>query len=50
MRKSSTIRLSVETKKELNKFGAFGESYEDIIRRLIKRCKETENRGREHDR
>jgi len=40
MGKSTTIRIDAETKKALSKFGAFGESFDDIIQRLIKRCKE----------
>ena len=31
----TTIRLSMETKNRLDKLGAKGDSYEDIVKRLL---------------
>jgi len=38
-KKKSSISISTELRKELAKFGEFGESYEDVIWKLIERCK-----------
>jgi hypothetical protein len=36
MGKYTSIQLTLETKKKLDKLGKMGESYEDVILRLIK--------------
>ena len=40
MTESTVIRIKLSTKKELDKLGKFGETYDDVIRRLIKKYKE----------
>lgn len=37
---STTIQLSKETRDQLKEFGKMGETYEDVLRRLIKKAKE----------
>lgn len=38
--KTKTIRVAKDTKERLDKFGKFGESYEDILIRLLDRWNE----------
>jgi len=40
MEESTHIRVKLSTKRELEKLGKFGETYDDVIRRLIKKYKE----------
>ena len=40
MREMSSIKISKKLKQELAKFGKFGESYEDVIWKLINMAKE----------
>lgn len=44
MGKSTTIRIDAATKKELNSLGTYGDTHDTIIRKLIKRYRETEER------
>jgi predicted CopG family antitoxin len=37
MKKMTTIWISKETKEKLDKLGKFGESYNDILKRLLKK-------------
>lgn len=40
MQETTSIKISKKLKQELAKFGKFGETYEDVIWRLIKIAKE----------
>lgn len=40
----TTIQLSRETRELLKKFGKMGETYDDVIRKLIKNAKECEEK------
>lgn len=35
MENTTTISISVATKKELHKYGKFGQSYDEVIRNLL---------------
>ena len=39
MQGATNIRIHWDTKKELESFGKFGDSHEDIIKRLIEECR-----------
>ena len=39
---STTIQLSKETREQLKELGKMGETYDDVIKRLIKKAKECE--------
>jgi len=41
--KSTTIQVLIETRNELQSLGSKGETYDDIIQRLIKTYKERKN-------
>lgn len=43
--KKTSIQISFETKKALDRLGDKGDTYEDIIRRLIKNCSATKKEG-----
>ena len=43
MNKSSTIRVSIETKKRLNKLGNLDDSYNSVIERLLDAYEERNN-------
>jgi predicted CopG family antitoxin len=38
----TTIQVSKDVREELKKLGTMGETYDDVIRRLIKKVKESE--------
>jgi predicted CopG family antitoxin len=38
----TTIQVSKDVREELKKLGTMGETYDDVIRRLIKKAKECE--------
>jgi predicted CopG family antitoxin len=38
----TTIQVSKDVREELKKLGTMGETYDDVIRRLIKKVKECE--------
>lgn len=40
----TTIQLSKETRERLKEFGKMGETYDDVIKRLIKIAKECEKK------
>jgi len=40
----TTIQLSKETKEQLKEFGKMGETYDDVIKRLIKIAKECDKK------
>lgn len=41
----TTIQVSKDVREELKKLGTMGETYDDVIRRLIKKVKECEKNG-----
>ena len=47
----TTIQISKETREMLKEFGRMGETYDDVIRRLIRIAKEarTERRGKSNE-
>jgi predicted CopG family antitoxin len=42
--KSTTIQLSKQTREKLKEIGKMGETYDDVINRLIKNAKEFEKK------
>lgn len=46
MAEETTIRVSKELKERLRKRGEMGESYEDVIRKLLEKVEKTEKKGR----
>lgn len=46
MAEETTIRISKELKERLRKRGEMGESYEDVIRKLLDKVEKTEKKGR----
>ncbi len=42
----SSIRISKELKERLRRRGEMGESYEDVIRKLLDKVERTEKKGR----
>jgi len=40
----TTIQISKDVREELKKLGTMGETYDDVIRRLVKLAKECERR------
>jgi predicted CopG family antitoxin len=45
VQESTTIQLSKETREKLKEIGKMGETYDDVIKRLIKTAKECEKRN-----
>jgi predicted CopG family antitoxin len=41
---STTIQLSKETREQLKELGKMGETYDDVIKKLIKKAKECEQK------
>jgi hypothetical protein len=41
--KTTTIQLSIETRDELSAMGSKGETYDIIVKRLIRVCKESKH-------
>ena len=41
---TTTIQISKDARKELREFGKMGETYDDVIRRLVKKAKECEKK------
>ena len=41
---ATTIQLSRETRDQLKQFGKMGETYDDVIRKLIRKAKECEKK------
>ena len=44
MEKVKTLKISEETHDELSKLGTVGQTYEDVIKMLIKTFRESKNR------
>jgi len=42
--KSTTIQVSIETREELKSLGSKGETYDEIIKKLLKLVKECEKK------